>query len=84
MPMTLPRAATAAVVVALLATGCGSSLDRSEIERAAGVGPGGQAGTGGQAIGTGGTTGGTTGALTSTSGSGTGGAAQTGTTGAGT
>jgi branched-chain amino acid transport system substrate-binding protein len=82
--MTLPRAATAAVVVALLATGCGSSLDRSEIERAAGVGAAGQAGTGGQAAGTGGTTGGTTGSLTTASGGTTGAAGQTGTTGAGT
>jgi branched-chain amino acid transport system substrate-binding protein len=86
MPLTVPRAATAAVVAALLASGCGSSLERSEIERAAGVGSGNQTLTGGQAAG-GGTAGpaaGTTGGLPASSGTTGGAAAGTGTTGAGT
>jgi branched-chain amino acid transport system substrate-binding protein len=86
MLLTVPRAATAAVVVALLASGCGSSLDRSEIERAAGVGSGNQTLNSGQTAG-GGTTGsaaGTTGGLPASSGTTGGAAAGTGTTGGGT
>jgi branched-chain amino acid transport system substrate-binding protein len=86
MLLTVPRAAVAAVAVALLATGCGSSLDRSEIERAAGVGASGGDTLAGPAGATGGAgaDGGTTGAAAATSGTTGAAAASSGTTGAGT